>query len=303
MDFMKNPAENLEQIRRSVIDGEFRTSRYRRKIILEPKRREIFILPFSPDRIVHHAVMNVLIPIFDPMLIRDTHACRPGYGLHSASARVMEFVRRNEYILQCDVKKFYPSINHAKLYGIISRKVADKKLLAIIRDIIYSIGGEKNMPIGNFCSQWFGNIYLSELDHFIKRELHCRDYLRYCDDFCLFSKDKRQLREWLGRIRDFLRDELLLELSYCEIFPVASGLDFLGYRHFPEFILLRKRTARRLRRRLRNGPSMEQVASAWGWTKHANTHAFLNAVGFFKLRKRLWGIHRDRQKRLRDSNK
>jgi retron-type reverse transcriptase len=280
--FMRDMPGNTERVRRLVESGKFTTSEYRVKTIFEPKRREIFILPFMPDRIIHHALMNILMPIWDAMFSRDSYCCRPGYGIHSASLRTMQFVRRNKYFLQCDVRKFYPSIDHNVMYNIIARKVADKKILAIVRDIIDSTPGEVNLPIGNFCSQWFGNLYLNELDTFVKQVLRVPDYVRYCDDFCLFSNDKKVLHGWLAEIRKFLADKLKLTFSYAEVSQTSAGVDFMGYRHFPKFVKLRKSTMRRVMRRIKRLERIpietrradihirSQIASIHGWAKHAS---------------------------------
>ena len=291
--FLQNSDENLERVRQSVIRGEFHTSPYRTMEITDPKRRIVYILPFVPDRLVHHALMNILAPIWEAMFIRDSYACITGRGLHSASRRTMEFCRRNKYVLKCDIRKFYPSIRHDVMFEIVKkslensvsrfpscggvdaeggrggscnllelnepprpcgaplhRRGTDERILAILHDIIYSNGGGKNLPIGNLCSQWMGNLYLHDMDIFIKRTLRVRDYLRYCDDFCLFSNDKAKLRQWRVEIKEFLAARLGLEFSKSEIMRVRDGVDFVGYKHFKDFILLRKRTLKKIKKRM-----------------------------------------------------
>ena len=288
--FLRDMPGQTERVRQLVLSGKFTTSQYRVKIVHEPKRREIYILPFYPDRIVHHALMNVLMPIWDAMFSRDSYCCRPGFGIHRASLRTMEFARRRKYFLQCDVRKFYPSINHKVMYDIIARKVRDKKILAIIQNIIDSKEGETNLPIGNFCSQWFGNLYLNELDTFVKQVLRVKDYIRYCDDFCLFSDDKRELNGWLAEIRQFLFDKLKLTFSYAEIAPTNAGVDFMGYRHFPNVVKLRKSTMRRVMRRIKRIERIpietrradihirSQIASMHGWAGHASHNMRIPAI-------------------------
>jgi len=275
--FMRNANENLERVRQSVINFEFKTAKYRTMEITDPKPRTIYILPFAPDRIVQHALMNILWPIWTAAFIRDTYACIPGRGLHTASRRAMDFCRRNKYVLKCDVRKFYPSIDHDIMFEIVKKSVPDSRLQNILRDIIYSAGGGKNLPIGNLCSQWMGNLYLNELDTYIKNSLRVRDYVRYSDDFCLFSNDKKQLHIWRAQIREFLDAELKLTFSKSEIFPITTGLDFVGYRHFQDFVMLRKRTAKRIKARMMKIAGADeisekmrgQIASANGWMKHA----------------------------------
>ncbi|MDR2098433.1 MAG: reverse transcriptase/maturase family protein [Rickettsiales bacterium] len=281
--FELNRAENLEAVRQLVASKKFRTARYHEKQIYEPKPRLIYILPFNPDRIVQHALMNVLIPIWEKRFIEESYACRTGRGMHSGSRKTMEFVRRNKYCLKCDISKFYPSINHDVLMGMIARKVKDPDVMWLVENIVRSFPGGKNAPIGNFCSQWFGNLYLNELDHFVKSELKIRDYVRYCDDFCLYHDDKRVLASAAARLRDYLSSSLKLTFSKCDLFPVRHGVDFLGYRHFDNYILLRKSTAKRVMRRLDRLPEMfargritfshyqSSVGSTKGWLQWANT--------------------------------
>lgn len=285
--FMKNPAQNLEKIRQDVINKKFHTAVYHSKEIYEPKKRTIYMLPFVPDRIVQHALMLILIPIYEKIFIKDTYASIKNRGMHKGSKRVMQFIKHNRYCLKCDIRKFYPSIDQEILLKIIRKKIKDENVMWLIEDIVQSFPGGKNLPIGNYFSQWGGNIYLNELDYYVKHTLKCGPYLRYCDDFCLFSNDKRQLAEWREQIRRFLADELKLEFSKCEIFPVKNGVDFLGYRHFcagnKRYILVRKRTAKRmikavrtLKRQYREGKisadkAISKIGSYFGWIKYANS--------------------------------
>ncbi|MDR3126162.1 MAG: hypothetical protein LBT92_00850 [Rickettsiales bacterium] len=288
--FAKNLERNLETLRQSLLDRTFRTSPYRSKEIYEPKKRVIYILPFCPDRIVQHAVMNVLEPIWTSMMIRDTYACIKGRGIHAGSRRTMDFARRNKYALKCDISKFYPSIDHAVMKSVIRRKIKDRDVLWLLDGIIDSFPGSKNAPIGNYCSQWFGNLYMGELDHFVKSELCVRDYIRYCDDFILFANDKRQLRAWLGAVGEFLGSRLGLGFSKSDIFPVSRGIDFLGYRHFRDFVLLRKSTAQRLKRKVAALPRL--VGEGRMGIDHAR--AFLASVsGWFR-----WACSRNLGSRL-----
>ena len=290
--FARDKEANLAAVRQSVMNGTFTTSGYSSKQIFEPKPRIIYILPFCPDRIVQHALMNILIPIYERLFIRDTYACIVGRGVNSGSSRTMEFVRRNNFCLKCDVSKFYPSIRHDLLKAVARRKIKDKGILWLLDDIIDSFPGGRNAPIGNFCSQWLGNLYLNELDRFVKCELKCRDYIRYCDDFILFSKDLATLKLWAKQIKEFMSRELDLALSKCYTVPLSRGLDFLGYRHFRHHILLRKSTVRRVSRRIprrfmqyKSGAIdflrfQSSVAAMRGWFMRAKT---FNLVHKLKL--------------------
>ena len=291
---LEHEDDRLKQLQEMLLTHSFRTHPYRIKTIYEPKERKISILPFYPDRIVHHAIMNVLEPIFESFFVKDSFACRRGKGHHAGSLRCEEFVRRNEYVLQCDISKFYPSIDHGKLKDVILRKFKDKELLTLLNDIIESSDG---VPIGNYVSQWFGNLYLNELDKLIKQELHVKDYFRYCDDFFLFGT-KERLKELRPIVIDFVYGTLHMRLSKCLLYPTSHGVDALGYRHFPSGkILLRKSTAKRIKKRLKSLPhelkqgrvskerAQGQIASAWGVMKHANTYHLRYRINLGELRK------------------
>lgn len=281
--FEKNKTEYLQQLQKDLIDNKFTTSSYRIRRIFEPKERLIYILPLYPDHIIHHALINILGPIWQRMFIKDSFACIPGKGLHKASKRTMVFIRRNKYALQCDIRKFYPSINHEIMFNIIKHKIGDKKLLNVIHNIIWSCGEENNLPIGNLTSQWMGNVYLNELDHFIKEQLKCRDYIRYCDDFCLFSNNKEQLHNYRQQIETFIQNKLKLSFSKSMVFPLSRGLPFIGYRHFKDFIMLRRYGAHKITKHILNiakhedkSPhSVGQLASYHGWAKWCCSYNFL----------------------------
>jgi hypothetical protein len=284
--FAQKSESQLIEIQQSLIEGTFGTSKYHTKWVYEPKKRLIYVLPFAPDRIVQHAIMNIVEPIWDRLLINDSYACRIGKGIHLGSKKCMEFVRKYKYCLKCDISKFYPSVDHDILFDIIQHKIKCVPTLDLLREIIYSIPGGKNVPIGNYTSQWFGNLYLNELDQHLKHEWKIKPYVRYCDDFVAFSDDKSFLNEVSVAVKDFCNNRLKLSLSKCDLFPVTQGVDFLGYRHFPNYILLRKSTAKRVQKRLTHLPyllesgkiTLEQyrssIASTKGWLKWANTHNF-----------------------------
>jgi len=291
-----NKKEKLAALRQQLLDGSFTTSKYTVKIIHEPKEREIFILPFYPDRIMQHAIMNIVAPIWDGLFIFDSYACRKGKGQHAGSKRCMQFTRRNAWVCQFDISKFYPSIPHDRLIEVIWRKIKDKRVLALFRDIIDSIGGDRNVPIGNYTSQWFGNLYMNELDQYVKHRLHVRDYIRYCDDFLIFGNDKEELKRQADKVEAFVSERLQLRLSKKSLYPTAHGIDFLGYRHFPDGkILVRKETAKRIRKRLKGIPwalrhgkitkeqAIGKLASANGWLQHANAHHLRMAIRLDEL--------------------
>lgn len=293
--FKKNEEENLKAVRQLVIDGKFRTSKYKEKKIFEPKERTIYKLPFCPDRIVQHAVMNILIPIFTNRFIENSYACIEGRGQLKASIKCAEYVRRYDYCLKCDIRKFYPSINQKILSEKLHRIIKDEKFMELIDDIIFSFEGGYNCPIGNYCSQWFGNFYLTELDNYVLHELKPGGYERYCDDFMLFDDDKKYLKECKEKIEIFIKERLELEYSKADLFHVKQGVDFVGYRHFRKFILVRKRTAKRLKNRCKeieeNIDTIDlkkvesQLASARGLTKHACSYHLRKKIKLEELTK------------------
>lgn len=236
--------------------GSYRMRPYRTFVIYEPKRRQICAADFR-DRVVQHAVCNVLDPIFEAGLIHDTYACRRGKGTHAAVTRVQSFARRLPYVLTCDVRKYFESIDHAVLKALLRRKIKDKALLALLDHIIdHPIPGGvpgKGLPIGSLTSQYFANLYLGELDHLLKERLHLKGYVRYMDDFLVFADDKPWLHETLAVIRAFLRHTLLLDLKHevVGVAPVTHGIVFLGFRIFPSLIKLEGKKWTRFRRMVR----------------------------------------------------
>ena len=281
----KNPEKYINELHDLLVSGEYKTSNYKTKVIYEPKMRTIYILPFYPDRIVHHAIMNILEPIWDKQFIYHSYACRKGKGQHTASKYCMSIVRKYKYVLKGDISKFYPSVNHTILKRILRQKIKDKKVLSLLDTIIDSTGTETNVPIGNYLSQWFGNLYLNELDKRIKHLYRVAAYERYSDDFIIGSNSKQELHWICEDIQYFLWKELRMRLSKCNIFPTSKGVDYLGYRHFPQgYILVRKSTATRIKRRMKGLiweykhhkisklQALSKIASTEGWLKHATTH-------------------------------
>ncbi len=285
------------KIREMLINKTFTTSPYRTMYIYVPKTRQIFDLPFFPDRIIHHALVRVLEPIWTGLFISESYACLPGRGIHAGSRRTMEYVRKYKYCLKMDISKFYPSVDHDVLIAIVRRKIKCPDTIWLMKNIIYSVPDGKNIPIGNYTSQWLGNLYLNDLDQFIKHEYHVKAYIRYCDDFLIFHDDKRYLGAMAKTIEEFLAARLKLRMSKCDLFPVSRGVDFLGYRHFPEYILLRKSTATRMKRRLRVLPDLlarhkitadqyrATLASITGWLKWSNSRNLQLHLKLDQLRK------------------
>lgn len=196
----------LEHIIYRLETGKFTTSEYILRPIRDPKPRMLYILPLYPDRIIQHALMNVLQPIWDKMLIHQSYACRPGKGQHKCSDKISECVKKYKYCALTDISKFYPSIPHNELYKIVERKIKDKKLLTLIKDIIDSIDGDINVPIGNLVSQHLGNLYLNELDQYVAHVLKIKDSPRYMDNKAYFGDDKQELKTVLDKVEKFCRE-------------------------------------------------------------------------------------------------
>lgn len=291
----KRKPQALEELRQSLMNRTFTTSEYRTKRVYEPKERTIYILPFFPDRIAQHAVMNVVAPIWNRTFDEESHACRPGKGQHSASISVMRNVRRYHHVLQGDIRKFYPSLHHDTVLSIIHRKIKDPDVLWLLDDIVRSFPGGRNAPIGNLTSQWLGNLYMNEFDQWVRREIKPGGYVRYNDDFLLFGNDHQRLLEFQEQCRDYLAEKLKLFMSKDRVYPVHRGVDFVGYRHFPGYILVRKSTAKRIRARVRHlkyeiatgsiptEKARSVIASINGWMQWSNTYNLRSALHLEEL--------------------
>ena len=286
----KDPEKYIQAIQDMLVNKTFTTAKYRTKMIYEPKTRIIYKLPYFPDRIVHHAVMNVIQPIWDKVFIRDLYSAIPGKGLHAGVLRLRQFLKDREntqYCLKFDIKNYYPSVNHDILLELVKRKIKCKNTLWLLEDVIRSPCGNTNLPIGNYLSQYFGNIYLNGLDHWIKEEKGMKYFVRYCDDAVFLHKSKDVLNELLEESEIYLNDNLKLELNpKTQIFPVdARGIDFLGYRSFRDYTLLRKSSATRFKRKIRlieqNHENLEpqhiisSIMSYCGWIQFCNGHHLL----------------------------
>lgn len=250
--FFARLEENLEQLHRELTEKRYKASPYDVFVKFEGKRREIYKLPFR-DRVVHWAIMQVLEPIWTPQFTADTHACIKGRGMHSLLRKLREDLRNDPegtaYCLKLDIRKFYPSIDHEKMKAVVRRKIKDPEVLWLLDGIIESAPG---VPIGNYISQYFANLYLSELDHLLKEVAGVRYYYRYADDMVLLAGDKPTLHGWLVLINDWLNVERHVDLkSNYQVFPVESrGIDFVGYVTFHTHCLARKKNKQGLCREL-----------------------------------------------------
>lgn len=241
-EFDKNREENLKLLQQSIINKTYKTSEYKVFKIYEPKEREIFKLPYFPDRLLHHAIMNVMEPIFISTFTKDTFSCIKKRGIHGAANAVKKSLKNKietKYCLKLDIKKFYPNINHEILQQLIRKKIKDKDLLFLLDEIIFSC---KGLPIGNYLSQFFANFYLTYFDHWIKEDKKVKYYFRYADDIVILSDSKEFLHEILFQIKKYLNENLKLTVKEnYQIFPIEKrGIDFVGYKFYHSHILLRK---------------------------------------------------------------
>ncbi len=247
-----------EQISKRMIDiydmlanETYKPGKYRIKTIYEPKERIIMIAPFFPDRIIHHCIINVLGSFWAKIFIENTYACVKGRGIH----KCMEDLHRDlvtdrkgtKYCLKIDIKKFYDNIDHSSLKRIIRYRIADNKMLWLLDAIIDSNGQEKGLPIGNFTSQYFANLYLSYFDHWMKEDVRAKYYYRYMDDIVILHESKDELHHILDMMGLYLGAELKLEIkSNWQIFPVDSrSIDYVGFKQNHYGVLLRKSILRR----------------------------------------------------------
>lgn len=276
-----DPRAPLERIARTLAQKTFRTSEY---AVFERtecgKRREIYKLPYYPDRIVHHCIMNVLEPIWMRVFIRDTYGSLKRRGIHDGVRRMRLFLRDDlgtQYCLKMDVAKFYPSVDHDILKAILRRAVKCRDTLWLLDSIIDSAPG---IPIGNYVSQFFGNLYLAYFDHWVKERLGVRYYARYCDDMVVLGPDKGRLHGLRLAIEEYLAAHLRLRLkSNWQVFPTRiRGIDFLGYRFFGNHTLIRRRIATRFKRVARatairpTRHRLQALVSYRGWLRHGDAH-------------------------------
>lgn len=270
LKFNYNLETELLTLQEELISQTYQPGEYRSFRIFEPKPRLISAAPYR-DRVVHHALCNIIIPLFEPTFIYDSYANREGFGTHRALRRFTNFYRSSSYILQCDIKRYFPSIDHLILKSLIRKKIKCPHTLWLIDLIIdYSneqepvldyfpgdnlltpIERKKGLPIGNLSSQFFANIYLNKLDHYIKEDIKCHKYLRYVDDFALFSDDLDFLQDAKTKIAEYLINlRLKIHPIKSQLFATKHGANFLGFRIFPERIRVRSDNLRRARKRLK----------------------------------------------------
>ena len=307
--FSAHLEDNLTQIQQELVSGTYEFGKYREFYIYEPKQRLIMAQPFR-DRVVQWAIYQLLHPIFQKGYISDSYACIEGRGTHSAVERLHYWLKQADrkpekfYYLKLDISKYFYRIDHAVLMGILERRIKDARMIELLSRIVNSSTNfglppgkspgevqkadrvnDKGMPVGNLSSQMFANLYLNELDQYCKRELRIHYYIRYMDDVIILHEDKKQLHEWKELINTFLQERLKLDLNKktC-IRPVALGIEFCGYRVWATHTKLRKSTALKMKRKLKQVQekyadgemtyerAMQTVNSYMGILKHCDSY-------------------------------
>jgi len=307
--FGQNLEQELYDLQQELRTGEYRTGRYRLFTLYERKPRQIAAAPFR-DRVVHHALMNVVEPPIDRRFIFDSYACRRDKGVHRAVDRYQRWSRRYGYALKIDVAGYFASVDHQILKEQLRRVIKDCAVLDLFEilidespaparspeyfagdDLLTPLERRRGIPIGNLTSQFLANFYLNGLDHFIKQRLKCRAYLRYVDDLILLADDKPALWAWHKAICEYLEGlRLLLHPRKCHLTPVQCGLDVLGYRVWPHRRQLRNDNGHRFARKLRGmargyaegryrlADFQPSIASWIGHARHGDSWALREAI-------------------------
>ena len=309
--FIRKAEEELLALQKELQEHAYLPGAYHSFYVHEPKKRLISAAPFR-DRVVHHALCQVIEPIWERRFIDSSYANRVGKGTHRALDCCQAYARKYPYILQCDVRQFFPSIDLAILRRELARLIADKEVLWLCDrilesgqgvlpeeyemfwfpgDDIFSAIRPRGLPIGNLTSQFWANVYINGFDHFVKRELKCPAYLRFVDDFLLFSESKAQLQEWRSAVIDKMAElRLTIHESQAQVYPVEKGIPFLGFRVYPDHRRLKYTGLARYRRHLQKvieavtaggQPVAKLQASISGWVNHVrygNTWGLRRAV-------------------------
>ncbi len=301
---------HLLQLQAELLAQAYRPGGYTTFYVRDTKRRMISAASYR-DRVVHHALCNVIQPILEATFIADSFANREGKGTHAAIRRFQSFLQKNDYVLKCDIRKYFPSIDHRVLKQLVRRKIACRRTLWLIDLIIDNSNPQeaidfplpdpgplagpvrRGLPIGNLTSQYFANLYLNGLDHFVKEKLGAKCYIRYVDDFVLLHSDKAVLQGWKAQIETFLQTlGLVIHPTKSRIIPARCGVGFLGQRVYRTHRLLRSQNVRAFWRRLKKNLSeykqnrlssdkFEARLNSWkGHAQQADTHRLLRRVFF-----------------------
>ncbi len=272
MEHDKRQDENILALHIMLRDKTFVTSAYSIFPIYEPKKRMIYRLPYFPDRIVHHAAMNILERLWMSLFTADTYSCIKGKGVHACGRAIKNALKDevgSRYCLKMDITKFYPSVDHSVLKMIIRKRLKDPGVLWLLDSIIDSAEG---LPIGNYLSQYLANLYLTYFDHWIKQTMRVKNYFRYCDDIAIFASSKEELHRLFHAIKNYLNRELKLSIKgNYQIFPIEKrGVDMVGYKFFRRYTRLRKSIKQSFARAIAKRKSRACLAGYGGWAKHGN---------------------------------
>jgi len=270
--FEQNLDVELTQLHQSLLSEDWVPGGFRSFTVHEPKRRKISAAPFH-DRVVHHALVNVLEPIYERKFIDDSYANRKGKGTHKALDRCTQYMRRYRYVLQCDVQQFFPAVDHQVLKNTLAKTIACRSTLGLCAKIIdsgqrvlaseytmhyfpdddlFAVDLPRGLPIGNLTSQFWANVYLNPLDQFVKHDLKAGGYARYVDDFLLFADDKKTLHRWRESIINFLEGlRLTIHEQRAQPKPVTHGIPFLGFTVYPDHRRLKRSKGIAYRRHLK----------------------------------------------------
>ncbi|KOR35584.1 MULTISPECIES: reverse transcriptase domain-containing protein [Planktothricoides] len=310
LKFNDNLETNLIQLQQELQTKTYQPSKYKAFHIFEPKKRLISAAPYR-DRVIHHALCNIIVPIFEPTFIPDSYSNRVGFGTHRAVKRFTQFFRSSRYILQCDIRKYFPTIDREILKSLIRRKIKCHDTLWLI-DLIIDNGNDQEpivhyfpgddlltplmrpcgLPIGNLTSQFFANIYLNGFDRYLKEQLKVRKYLRYVDDFALFSDDRHFLMDARVAIEEYLATlRLKIHPIKSQLFETRHGANFLGFRIMPDRIRICSKSLKRGRRKLKyrleqyrqgeiDRPTLKSSVASW--------QAHLNHGDTWRLQQKLF---------------
>jgi RNA-directed DNA polymerase len=279
-DFSLNLSSNLYALHEDLKNKTYEHGAYHAFGISDPKPRSIHKATVR-DRVLHHAIYRILYPHFDKKFVHDIYSCRNDKGVHRAVRRFYDFARkvsknntRTCWVLKCDIRKFFASVDHPSLMQVVERHIPEKDTLWLIGKVIDSFESSprRGLPLGNLTSQLLVNVYMNEFDRYVKHDLREEYYIRYADDFVFFSADRMQLKALIPQIGNFLDRALKLSLHprKVSIRTWASGVDFLGWVCFPDHKVLRTATKRRALKRVIVDPNLPRVASYLGMLKHGN---------------------------------
>src|SRR3989338_3365641 len=302
-EFQLNLMSNILDLHKDLADHSYKHGEYQAFNISDPKPRNIHKASVR-DRLFHHAIYRVLYPFFDRTFISDSYSCRLDKGTHKAINRFREFSfqvsqnhTRTAWVLKCDIRKFFASIDQNVLLTILESYITDTETLLLLQQVIGSFSVQEQilpsrfdledvrsnlggLPLGNLTSQLLVNIYMNEFDQFVKHKLKVKHYIRYADDFVILSDDKLWLENILSQIEIFLRQQLELQLhpNKVSIATLTSGIDFLGWIHFLDHRVLRAATKRRMVKRIGETNKMETIQSYLGLMSHGNSRKLLTKI-------------------------